>query len=85
MATSQFAKVVGIYISMPPGNARGLSSSCSSEMRASVVNIKPAIDAAFCNEPPRIWRLAEKRAEIERQLETGAGQASGQDLTCLAE
>ena len=49
MVASQFAKDVGIYISMPPGIARGLSSSCSSEMRASVVSIKPSIDAAFCN------------------------------------
>ena len=39
----------GNYISMPPDIARGLSSSGSSEISASVVNIKPAIEAAFCN------------------------------------
>src|SRR5204863_8747482 len=39
----------GNYISMPPGIAPGLLSSCSSEIRASVVSIKPAIDAAFCS------------------------------------
>ena len=37
------------HMSMPPGNALGLSSSCSSEMSASVVSISPAIDAAFCS------------------------------------
>jgi hypothetical protein len=40
---------LGDYMSMPPGIARGLSSSCNSEISASVVSIKPAIDAAFCN------------------------------------
>ena len=37
------------YMSMPSDIPPCLSSSCSSEMRASVVSIKPAIDAAFCN------------------------------------
>jgi hypothetical protein len=46
MLASQFATN---YMSMPPGNARGLSSFGSSEIRASVVSIRPAIDAAFCN------------------------------------
>lgn len=36
------------YMSMPD-IALGLLSSCSSEISASVVSIKPAIDAAFCN------------------------------------
>lgn len=37
------------YMPMPPDIDPGLSSSCSSEMSASVVSIKPAIDAAFCS------------------------------------
>src|ERR1044072_2550484 len=36
-------------MSMPPGSALGVSSSCSSEISASVVSISPAIDAAFCS------------------------------------
>jgi hypothetical protein len=49
MLNTRLLKRQGNYISMPPGIARGLSSSCSSEIRASVVSISPAIDAAFCN------------------------------------
>ena len=49
MLNMRLPNLPGNYISMPPGMARGLSSSCNSEMRASVVSIKPAIDAAFCS------------------------------------
>jgi hypothetical protein len=45
---SRSLRLFSDYISMPPGIARGLSSSCSSEINASVVSISPAIEAAFC-------------------------------------